>query len=539
MNILFLSAEVAPYVSVGGLSQVMYFLPNALQKLGHNVRIFTANYGPMGKTAPGNTAWKLQQEIKSIHVPIENTEVLAPYLECGISSFEKGKHNPHTYFLENNEYFKMRENVFGYSDDHVRFALLSKGCLEWLVELNKKYKLKNKTATKDEWWPDIIHCNDWHTGYFVELARTDSRYKDILKKIPIIFTVHNFSYQGNYDFRYINKEEKDKGKVPLESLTSEKLQTQNALFRGILYADALNTVSPTHAVEVLTPEYDAGLGDILYAARGKLIGILNGLDNKEFNPSTDPIIKNNYNAKIFVKAREGNKKDLQKEFFLPEDTSCPLLAISGRLAQQKGFDILLPMLDHLLAQRPDVQVIVLGSGDNRYYERLMEIKKNFPKQIGLHMRADFRLPRKLFAGADIVLIPSIFEPGGIVALEALRYGAVPVVRRTGGLNDIITDFNPNTGKGNGFSFANKDEWSLYMAIVEALTTYKNTDLWRKLIVNCMLGDSSWEHSAKEYSEWYRKVIVERRRATGLTPHPAYAAIAEIAAIVPLSDKQPI
>ncbi|MDO8657353.1 MAG: glycosyltransferase, partial [Candidatus Levybacteria bacterium] len=156
---------------------------------------------------------------------------------------------------------------------------------------------------------------------------------------------------------------------------------------------------------------------------------------------------------------------------------------------------------------------------------LMQIQKNFPRQVGLHMRSDFRLPRKLFAGADIILIPSIFEPGGIVALEALRYGAVPVVRRTGGLNDIITDFDPNTGSGNGFSFVNKDKWSLYTVIIEALTTYKNKTLWRKLINNCMLCDFSWEHSAKEYSQWYEKVIEERRRATGFTPHPAYGSIA--------------
>lgn len=513
MNILFLSAEVAPFVSVGGLSQVMYFLPRALRNSGHDVRIFTANYGAMEKTAPAKKGWKLEPEIKNLKIPPEN-------VLCSVSSFTSTRHKLRTYFLENNEYYRMRENVFSYKDDHIRFALLSKGCLEWLYQ---RAKQKKETG----WWPDIIHCNDWHSGYFLELARTDKRYKDILVKIPIVFTVHNFSYQGNYDFRYLNKEEKDKGITSLEPLFSDKLQMQNALLRGILYADSINTVSPTHAVEVLTPEYEQGLGDVLFAARGKLTGILNGLDNKEFNPATDPIIKRKFNAKSFVKSREENKKDLQREFSLPVDDNRPLLAFVGRLAQQKGLDLLMPIVEPLLKERPDVQIIVLGSGDGRYCDRFMQIQKNFPQQVGLHLGSDFRLPRKLFAGSDIVLIPSMFEPGGIVALEFLRYGTVPVVRRTGGLNDIITDFNPNTRTGNGFSFKNKDQWSLYTAIIEALTTYRNKMLWRKLIANCMRCDFSWEHSAKEYCEWYEKVIEERKRATGFTPHPAYGAIAQV------------
>jgi|SRR3989344_449024 len=522
MNILFLSAEVAPFVSVGGLSQVMYFLPRAIQNQGNDVRIFTANYGKMKKTGVAKKGWKLKPEIKDLKIPLENKGTMSPYLLCDVSSFAAGKNSPRTYFLQNNEYYKLRENVFGYNDDHIRFALLSKGCLEWLLQLSKK-----KNTRSDTWWPDIIHCNDWHTGYFLELARTNKRYKDLLAKTPIILSVHNFSYQGNYDFRYVKKSDQDKGNKPLEPLLSEKLQAQNALLRGILYADAINTVSPTHAVEVLTPEYEEGLGDVIYAARGKLVGILNGLDNKEFNPATDLIIKKKFSAKLFVKARLENKKDLQREFFLPVDAKQPLFAVSGRLTQQKGFELLLPVLDHLLLERPDVQIIVLGGGGNIYHDRLMQIQKNFPHQVGLHMRSDFRLPRKLFAGADIMLIPSIFEPGGIVALEALRYGAAPVVRRTGGLNDIITDFDPNTTLGNGFSFVNKDRWSLYTVIIEALTTYKNKALWRKLINNCMLCDFSWEHSAKEYNKWYEKVIEERRRATGFTPHPAYGSIAQI------------
>ncbi len=517
MNILFLSAEIAPFATVGGLSQVMYFLPRALQKLDNDVRMFTAHYGMMEKTAPNKSEWNLKMLIPDLQVPVEHNGLSKESIPCAVSFYSKRKNIVQTYFLENQEFYKMRANVFGYKDDHTRWALLSKGCLEWLLTI-----YENK---QERWWPDVIHCNDWHTAYFIELARTDERYKKMLERTPIVLTVHNFSFQGNYDFRYLQPKEKDTGEKPLESLLSEKLQRQNALLRGILYADAITTVSPSHAVEVLTPEYAEGLEDALYNVRGKLIGILNGLDVKEFNPATDPIIKEQFTIKSFVKAREENKKFLQKEFQLSVDPSKPLLAFLGRLAQQKGLDLLLEVLPHLLSEKQETQIIILGTGDDHYRQRLTHLQRAFTKQMGLHLRSDFRLPRKLFAGADIVLLPSLFEPGGIVALEALRYGAVPLVRRTGGLNDIIEDFNPNTKKGNGFSFANRDPWSLYTSLVEAIWLYHNKTLWEELVKNCLQCDFSWEYSAKEYMIWYEQVIEERKRATSLTPHPAYGASA--------------
>jgi starch synthase len=388
--------------------------------------------------------------------------------------------------------------LYGYKDDHVRFALLSKGCLEWLLVM------ENLLAKKDQrgWMPDVIHCNDWHTGYFV-------------------FTVHNFLYQGNYDFRYGNHDKNDAGVIPLASLLSPKLQMQNGLLRGILYADAVNTVSPTYATEALTPEYGAGLEEVLQGIRGKLAGILNGLDTKEFNPETDPIIYRKYSLSNFSSIRRENKLDLQRLFFLEENLDNPLFAISGRLSQQKGWDILLTVLPHLLSTKKELQLIVLGSGDERYRDELIKLQALFPKQIGLHLRSDFRLPRKLFSGVDCILMPSTFEPGGIVALEALRYGAVPLIRKTGGLNDIIDDFDPVSKKGNGFSFKNSDPWELFAAIVEAITIYKQPLIWKRLIHNCMSYDFSWKYSASLYENLYRNVLELRRRATSVIPHLAY------------------
>lgn len=520
MKILFVGAEVAPFVSVGGLSQVLYFLPRALAKRGHSIRIFTARHGAMDTTAPGKRPWSLNLETKNIKVPVYNS--IEPetekrqelFINCSISSL--GKSNQiKTYFLDNKEYFKLRAHVFSYKDDHVRFALLSKACLEWLKYLRE---------SKSDWFPDIIHLNDWHTGYFVDLARNDERYKDLLFKTPLCFTVHNFFYQGNINFRYLPKKQWDDGSAPLAALNSAKLIKQNPLLRGIIRSDGVNTVSPTHALEVQTPEYAEGLEKALSKMRGKMNGILNGLDTKEFDPATDPIIKNNYSAKSYVTARRKNKLLLQKEFGLSQNVKRPLIAICGRISPQKGWDYILEMLPKLLSERPEVQFLVMGQGEERYQNELANLQREFNEQLSLHLQSDFRLPRRIYSGADIILVPSIFEPGGIIAIEALRYGAVPIVRRTGGLNDIVSDFNPSKGSGNGFSFKKKNAWSLFGSITTALTIYQQPEHWKKLVGNCLAADFSWNHAAAEYLEWYEGIIEERKRATSVTPHPAYDPI---------------
>lgn len=521
MKILFLSAEVAPFVKVGGLSQVMYFLPRALAKQGHDVRIFMPKYASIDDIK-NKQRWKLKKEIENVPVPIENLDSktsasVEESIVCNVKSYPKTRSTLYTYFLENREYYELRANMYGYKDDHIRFALLSKGCLEWLLTMNKLILKKDKRG----WMPDVIHCNDWHTGYFIELARKSKRYSDILSKIPIVFTVHNFMFQGNYDFRYGNHEKHDTGLTPLASLLSPKLQMQNALLRGVLYADTVNTVSPTYAIEAQTPEYGVGLETTLQGIRGKLAGILNGLDTKEFNPETDPIIYKKYSPSNFLIERKENKRDLQRLFLLEENPGSFLFAISGRLSQQKGWDLLLTVLPHLFSTRKDVQLLILGTGDERYRDLIFNLQKVYPSRIGLHLRSDFRLPRKLFSGADSILMPSTFEPGGIVALEALRYGAVPLVRRTGGLNDIVVDFNPVTKNGNGFSFTNNDPWELFATMIEMITIYKQPRVWEKLVHNCMLYDFSWKYSAILYEQLYTNVLEVRRRATSVTPHPAY------------------
>lgn len=502
MKILFLSAEVAPFVSVGGLSQVMYFLPRALKKRGHDVRMFTPLYG----ISKGLEGKKLQMELEHLQVGINEED--GGFLNCNVKYLPGDVKNAGVYFLENKEYYELRANVFGYADDHVRFALLSKACIKWLMA--------EKEKGADGWWPDVIHCHDWHTSYFIDLAKKTERYSKVLGKIPILLTVHNFKYQGNWDFKFTPKEVEDDGLSPLAPLTSPELQKQNALKRGLLFADAITTVSPTHAIEVLTSEYSEGLNDTLQAVRGKISGILNGIDNVEFNPETDSSIKKQFSKKTFTKNRPVNKAELQREFSLPVEPDIPLIAYVGRLTSQKGLDLLIEALPHLFNEQHELQFIALGGGDEVYKNALIQLRDRFPEQVALHLMPDFRMPRKIFAGADIVLMPSIFEPGGIVALETLRYGAVPLVRKTGGLGDIVTDFDLDTKQGNGFSFKQKTPWALYGIIIRALTIYQQKKLWLKLVENCLGCDFSWDHAAKEYEDWYLRNIKNAGKKFKLT-----------------------
>lgn len=505
MKILFVSAEVGPFVSVGGLSQVCYFLPRALAKQGNEVAIFTPKFGAMdppsskdsGGASKTHPRWKLKEEHMGLTVEDK--------IVCNVKSYQKNSASVKTYFLENREYYELRANVFGYSDDHVRFMLLCKGCLEWLIVQREK----------GGWWPDMIHLNDWHTAYLAELARNNPRYEEIMKKITIGMTVHNFTFQGNFDFKYCLPADRDNGSKPLESLFSDKLVKQNALLRGIKYTDAVTTVSPTHAREVMTPEYSEGLESILLSERAKISGILNGLDTVEFDPSSDPLIQTHFDQSNYQSARAKNKKLLQVEFDLPTDPRAFLMAYSGRLTSQKGLTILIEAMKHLLAEHPDFQLIVLGGGDDSYRKALTDLRLDYPKQVGLHLLPNFKLPRKIFAGTDVLLIPSLYEPGGIVALEALRYGAVPIVRRTGGLNDIVEDFDQTTLRGNGFSFTTRDAWALFGAIIKAATTYQNAKVWKKLVSNCLAVDFSWDEVAKLYVSWYRRTIATRKRMLSL------------------------
>ncbi len=502
LKVLFVSAEVAPFSSVGGLAQVSFFLPRALLKRGVDVRIFTPKYGQIDA---GRFPTKM--EIERLTVPTGEMEGTGNPTElvCNVLSFAtQKKSEPTVYLLENMEYFEKRANVYGYSDDHVRFGLLSRGALEFIRASSFK--------------PDLIHVNDWHTGYLANFLREDYKDDPELRRIALLLSMHNL-HQGNFDFAHASEMDFDDGKGRLAGFYSERFFKQNGLKRGVIYSDLVNTVSETYAKEIMDEEYGAGLHNLFRELRGKTVGVLNGLDYREFDPATDKLIKRNFSSGN-LGPRVENKLDLQKEFRLTADTGRPLMAFWGRLDFQKGINLIQETIGFILDEF-DAQFILVGPADPGLKDFFMKLEKDYKGRVGTHLMFDPILPRKLAAGADMLLHPSRYEPGGIVAIEAMRYGCVPVVRATGGLADSVSNYDPVGNSGTGFTFKDFTKESFLVAVVRALETYKSRDAWRRLVKRTMEQDFSWDKVAEKYLDLYRRALDFRKQALLLNPPVAF------------------
>lgn len=489
MKILIVASENAPYAQTGGLSQAISFLARALAKLGNDVRIFMPKYGVIDEKK-----YAMDMDMEGLRVPTGHPKgsKFLKELICNVKFRSRDEFYAPTYFLENREYYELRANVYGYSDEHIRFSLLSHGCLEWILS-NKK---------TGGWVPDIIHANDWHTGYLPEALKKNARYKKALAGIKVLYTIHNLKYQGNYNFRHADKN--DDGTKPQLPMFDAKMRMQNPMLRGMLNADWINTVSHKHAQEVQSKEYGEGLDQTLRKYAYKLSGIANGIDTLSMNPETDKHITENFNSK-HLERRKQNKAALQHYFKLPVEEDVPVVAYIGRLSAQKGIDLILQVLANI-ESLPSAQFIFLGAGDESYYMEIKKLAHAYPTRVAAHLQNDFLLPRKIFAGSDLLLVPSLFEPGGIVAMEALRYGCVPLVADTGGLSETIQKFDPRTLVGNGFLHERKNMWSLFVALVSALQIYAIPDIWKKLVTNALASDFSWDHTALEYQKLYKQLV---------------------------------
>lgn len=494
LKVLFVSAEVAPFSTVGGLAQVAYFLPKALKKEGVDIRIFTPKYGSIN-----NVLLQTQDVIRGLAVPTGEDEKSShpQKLICNVKILKSPKKEDLIiYFLENMEYYEKRANVYNYSDDHIRFGLLSRAALEFIRH--------------GDFVPDIIHINDWHTGYLPDYLENEYKDDEKLKNITTIFSIHNL-YQGVFDFDHASEMDFDDGKGPLSPFFSDRFFKQNALKRGVIYADLVNTVSQTYSKELLTEIYAPKLYNLFRELRGKFYGVLNGLDYQDFDPNKDKVIKKNYSSGNLA-PRSENKIDLQRDFNLEISEHTPLLGIIGRLDDQKGLDLVMETANFIIKEL-GAQLIVCGHGDNKYRDFFLDLEKLYPGKVGTQLVYDNLIPRKIYSGADMILLPSKYEPGGIVALEAFRYGCIPVVRATGGLADSVIDYNPSLTTGTGFSFKTYSPMGFLTAVVRAIEAYKDKEAWKKIVKRAMKQDFSWNKSAGKYIDLYKRALEFHREKT--------------------------
>lgn len=452
MKIAFVTPEVRPISKSGGLADYVQSLAGALSDTGNEVHVLTPDYTSTSEKADENV------EVNGVTLSFRKQQV-------GRWTAEK---------IGSAELFS-RKDMYGYEDDYRRFAYFSKAATAHIMDNDY----------------DIVHCNDWQTGYVPLLL------KQANSKIPVLYTIHNMEFQGNSTPDVLDEIGIDRSFFHMEGV--EYYGQASAMKSGIVYSDSLVTVSPTYSREIQTPDYGFGMEGIIRKHSSKLSGILNGIDYKVWNPSTDTELS----ARYGVESLDGKaqcKSALQREFSLPQ-VGRPLVAFIGRLWRQKGADML---LDALKSVSGRFQLVVLGSGDKALMRR-MEDMAAANTSLRAIMRFDEPLSHRIYAGADIFVMPSRFEPCGLGQMISMRYGTVPVVRRTGGLADTVKDFDAGTGEGDGFVFDENDPADLAQALSAAVTTYGDKEKWKTLVQNCMKRDFSWQSSAQDYLRLYRTI----------------------------------
>ncbi len=470
VKILFVATEAASLIKVGGLADVINSLPRALRKLGHDVRLIIPRYGVTDITRQ----WVFRHVD---HFNISDGKTSEPVNLQQISTDDRDI----IYLMENYNYFGSG-GIYG-EGELERFYFFCRAVVEILPQL--------------DWQPDIIHCHDWHTALIPMMLklRDDTR--------PVIFTIHNLGYQGPFDRNFMFDYGLDKYWRHRPDGAPET--PLNFMSQGILWADIVTTVSETYASEIVTSKYGQGLDKILHYRQDRLIGIINGIDKLEFCPALDPLIVAKYDSSR-LHLKELNKTALQERAGLPVDSILPLMGVISRLDSQKGIDILSASFDAVF-QNTNAQIIILGQGSEHYHRLLMKAVDKYPQRIAVFLEFNEEIAHLIYAGCDMFLMPSLYEPCGLGQLIAMSYGAVPVVRRTGGLADTVHDLTPDLSEGNGFVFLEYSAESLISAILRAVETFKNSkETWSKVIQRIMAIDYSWDASAKKYEAVYRNIL---------------------------------
>ena len=477
MNILFVAAEASPLVKVGGLADVVGSLPKALNRLGHDVRIILPQYGAIDVSR-----YKLSAIADDFNVNVsEATEPVS-------LSMTEINSNLKVYLVGNNRFFASPE-VYG-GNELSRFLFFDRAVVEGFPQLG--------------WYPDIVHCHDWHTGMIPMWLRKAGW------KGALLFTIHNLAYQGFFDNNFIaayglsqDWQNKPDGMPELPF---------NFMSQGIVWADMVTTVSEHYAREIVTPEYGVGLDHLLSSRRDKLVGIVNGIDYDEYNPSTDRFLAATYNS-VKPDSRLTNKLALQRRMGLFEDVNAPVIGMVSRLDDQKGLDIVINGLSFLFGQT-NTQMVILGRGREHYHHVLRRCARKYPSRLAVSHEFNDALAHLIYSGCDIFLMPSRFEPCGLGQLIAMRYGAVPVVRHTGGLADTVEDLSTDLSKGSGFVFKKYDVNAMLEAIQRAINAYQDKLAWPKIMQRIMSLDFSWQNSARKYESVYQIVLELKGHAKG-------------------------
>ncbi|MCI0855805.1 MAG: glycogen synthase [Chloroflexi bacterium] len=458
-KILFVIAEMAPLIKIGGLADVGAALPRALREIGLDVRVAMPLYGSIDRS----------------HV------VAKAELPGSRALWETDVRGVPVYLLEDDGAFG-REEAYGYEDDNERFLAFCDGLLEAAGPLN--------------WRPDVLHLNDWHPGLLATRLMANGEHP--WASCARVCTIHNLAFTGGFDAAFARE----------HGLRVEDEAFYSSLSQSIAHADVITTVSPTYAQEITTPDKGGDLAELLAARRGRLHGILNGLDQDAFDPMTDEYLAARFDAGD-LNRRRANKTALQRQLGLPEDESIPIVGVVSRLFWQKGMDLAAQAIDELL-QRRRLHFVALGQGDEEHERVLLALAKRHPKHVRVKIAFDAPLGQLIYGGCDLFLMPSRYEPGGLGQLIAMRYGAVPVVRRTGGLADTVTEFRASDDSGTGFLFDNATTEAVSEALEAALIAYQDEGSWRRLQERAMGQDFSWQATAREYGALYDEALKLKR-----------------------------
>lgn len=487
MDIVVAASECVPYSKTGGLADVVGALPKAIAELGHNVSVYLPNYK--------QTRLKLEGAkvlLPSVTIPFDDQ-----YRFCSV--LDGGKHSAVQFYFIDHPAFFDRESLYGtpagdYPDNAERFALYSRAVLE---------------ASKSLGAPNIFHCHDWQSALIPVLLNTSYAGDPVLRNAATVLTIHNMGYQGIFP-----PDTLPLLTLPWDLFAIDKMEFWgkiNFLKGALVFSDCITTVSRKYSQEIQTDEYGFGLDGVLRARSASVTGILNGVDYNEWSPETDTLIASQYSPQN-LEGKQECKRDLLLQFGLENaNPELPVLGIVSRFAAQKGFDLITDIADDL-ARLPMI-LVVLGRGDKPYQDLFLKLYRRFPDKFAVKIAYDNTLAHKIEAGADMLLMPSRYEPSGLNQMYSLKYGTVPIVRATGGLDDSIEPWDEATGEGTGFKFTAPTGAALLNSIEEALKTYEDKDAWQRLMLNGMQKDFSWTTSARQYVKIYEQLALPKPAVT--------------------------